>query len=176
MPLTPALDGDLLELGPANVYWDGVCLGYMGEQLAVKVKADAVALTGGQRGNVPINKVVSGGHFQIVVPFKEISISNYAKAMPNAKLVGGGGSGGRLEWRIKVGQKLREIAKELVIIKLVGEEESTDPRDKLVVPLASPADTEVTIPYHPTQQREILATFEAWPDSDGLWAYQGTAP
>jgi len=172
---TPTLDGDLLELGPADVYWNNLFLGYMGEQLAVKVKADAVPLTGGQRGNVPINKVVSGGHFQIVVPFKEISAEHYAIAMPNAKLTTGVASGARLEWRIKVGQKLRDLAKQMDIIKLIGETESTDPMDHTVIPLCSPVDTEVVIPYHPTQQREILGTFEAWPDSTGLWAYAGAA-
>lgn len=171
------LDATLLEVGPANVYWDGVLLGYMGEELAVTVATEATPLTGAQTGTIPQDKVISGGSFRITVPFKEISLENFARAIPSAVLLTGATSGKRLEFRARVGQSLRALAKPMQIRKIVGGVESTATRDHLTIPLASPVDAEVTIPFHPTEQRVIVATFEAWPDptQNNRWAYWGDA-
>lgn len=171
MPLNSAL----LEVGPANVYYDGVLLGFMGEELAVTIATEATPLTGAQTGTIPQDKVVSGGSFRITVPFKEISLENFARAIPNAVLITGATSGQRLEFRSRVGQSLRALAKPLQIKKILGGVESTQTRDHLTIPLASPVDGEVTIPFHPTEQRVITATFEAWPDpnQNHRWAYWG---
>jgi hypothetical protein len=169
-PLTGTVDANLLELGPANVYFDSVHLGFLGDDLGVTVAAEAQPLTGAQTGTIPQDKVVTGGSFRITVPLKEISMGNFARAFPNAVLTSGGATG-RLDFQSRVGLSMRSLAKEMQIIKIKGGVESTIARDKLIIPLCSPVDAEVTIPYSPTEQRVITASFEAWPDSTGRWAY-----
>lgn len=167
------LDASLLEVGPANVYYDNVLLGFMGDDLAVTIATEATPLTGAQTGSIPQDKVVSGGSFRVTVPFKEISLQNFARAIPNAILVTGATSGTRVDFVSQVGKSMRALAKKLEIRKFRGGSESTDPKDFLVIPFASPVDGEVTIPFHPTEQRVITATFEAWPDASGRWAFAG---
>ena len=177
MPLTGTLDASLLQMGPANVYFDSVLLGYMGEQLAVTIETTVTPLTGAQAGSSPLDKVVTGGRVHVTVPLKEISLSHMATGILNAVLVSGATSGVRLDIKNRVGLSARSLAKELRIIKLVGSGsgfgESTDPADVIVIPLCSPADSNVVIPFTPTTQREIAVTFEAWPDANGRWAYMG---
>lgn len=166
------LDATLLEVGPANVYFEGVLLGFMGEDLAVTIATSATPLTGAQTGDIPQDKVVSGGSFRVTVPFKEISLANISKAIPNAVLVTAGTTG-RIDFKSRVGQSLRTLARELKIIKFRDGVESVLGKDRLVIPLASPVDAEVVIPFSPTTQRVIVATFEAWPDVNGRWAFMG---
>lgn len=170
------LDATLLECGPANVYFDGVLLGYMGEALQVSIGTEATPLTGAQTGNVAHNKVVSGGHFRVTVPFKEVSAKNISLGVANSVFV----SSGSLIFKVRAGRPMRQDAKVMTIVKLVGGDEgfgeSTLPEDTLTIPECSPVDSEVVIPFHPTEQRVIAATFEAWPDENGVWAYFGAAP
>jgi len=172
------LNSTLLEMGPANVYFDGVLLGYMGDALAVSIETTVTPLTGAQAGSSPLDKVVTGGRVSVSVPLKEISLSNMATGILNAVLVSGATSGVRLDIKNRVGLSARSLAKVLKIVKLIGSgsgfNESTDPADTIVMPEASPADSVVTIPFAPTTQREIVVTFECWPnDVSGRWAYMG---
>lgn len=167
------LDPTALELGPANVSFDSVFLGFLGDDLAINMTTEAVPLTGAQTGTVPQDKVVTGGTFQVVVPFKEISLANINKAFPNSDIFVLGGT--KVEFRPKVGLGLRSIAKELKVIKVIGSDESTDPADIFVIPIAAAVDAEVSLPFSPTEQRVFSATFEAWPDPalDNRWAFTG---
>lgn len=177
--LTGTLDATLLQMGPGNVYYNGKLLGYMGDQLAVTIETTVTPLTGAQAGSSPLDKVVTGGRVHVAVPLKEINLRHMATGVLNAILVTGATSGMRLDIKNRVGLSARSLAKELRIIKLVGTgsgfNESTDPADTIVMPLASPADSQVVIPFAPTTQREITVTFECWPDSTtGRWAYMGS--
>lgn len=183
-----SINTNLLELGPANVYidedGDGVAelfLGAMGDELAITMATEAVALTAAQTGTVPQAKVVTGGSFRVTIPFKEIKKENFSRAFPNANFVEGGG-GSRVDFVPQVGLNLRTIAKKMKIVKVFGLVESTDPDDIFTIPLASPADTEVVVPFSPTEQRVITATFEAWPQVEAdpphgfvqnRWAFLG---
>lgn len=183
-----SINANLLELGPANVYYDengdGVpelFLGAMGDELAVTMATEASPLTAAQTGTVPQAKVVTGGSFKVTIPFKEIALRNFQRAFPNATYTSGVG-GERVDFLPRVGLNLRTIAKKMKIVKLLGGTESTDPNDIMIIPLAAPADTEVVIPFSPTEQRMITATFEAWPQSVAVppfgfvanrWAFMG---
>lgn len=170
------LDANLLEAGPANVYFDGELLGYMGDQLAVAIETNVVPLTGAQAGVSPINKVVSGGRVSVTVPLKEMSLSHIASGVLNAVLTTGATSGERLDIKNRVGLLARSLAKELLIKKIIGGNESALPKDWIVIPEASPAESQVSIPFSPTEQRVVTVTFEAWPDeTTGVWAYMGDA-
>jgi len=165
-------------MGPANVYYDSKHLGYMGDSLAVTIETTVTPLTGAQAGSSPLDKVVTGGRVHVTIPLKEISLERMAGGILNAVLVTGVTSGSRVDIKNRVGLSARAQAKELRIIKLVGTGsgfgESTDPADWIIIPLASPADSNVVIPFAPTTQREMAITFEAWPnDVSGRWAYMG---
>jgi len=178
MPLTGNLDSSLLRLGPANVYFDSKHLGYMGDALAVTIETTVTPLLGVQAGTSPLDKVVTGGRVHVAIPIREISLARVASGVLNANLVTGVTSGERLDIKNRVGLSARSLAKELRIIRLIGSGagfgESTDPKDIIVIPLASPAESAVNLPFNLNQQ-EVVVTFEAWPnDVSGRWAYIGT--
>ncbi len=169
------LDATKLEIGPANVYLDegsgDVLLGYMGEDLTVHMVTTAAPLTGAQKGDVPLDKVVTGGSFRVTVPFKEISLETLARAYPNSVLTA---DKSRIDFKPRVGLSLRSLGKKLTIKKIVGGVESALKKDILIIPEATAVDAEVTFTYHPTTQRVINASFEAWPDDvTGRWGYMG---
>lgn len=179
MAFTGVLDPLQLEVGPANVFLfnpdtsDDEFLGFMGDDLIITVATEAVALTGAQTGTVPQDKVVVGGSFMITIPFKEITIERFSQGIPNTDRFILGGE--KVEFRPKVGLSLRGIAQKMTIKKLIGGVESTLPEDIFVIPLAAAVDAEVTVPFSPTEQRIINATFEAWPDPafGNRWAFVG---
>lgn len=168
-----------LELGPANAFvrdpisGDDLILGFMGEDMSITISTEAAPLTGAQRGNVPLDKVIIGGFFRIVLPLKEISLENLARGIPNAELFTVGGT--KVEFRPRVGQSLRALATRLTIVKIIGGIQSTLPEDTFIIPLAAAVDAEVVLPFSPVEQRVILATFEAFTDESlgGRWAFVG---
>jgi hypothetical protein len=168
-----------LELGPANVFLrdpisgDDLILGFMGEDMAITISTEAADLTGAQRGNVPLDKVVIGGFFRITIPFKEITLENFQRAIPNAEIFTTGGT--KVEFRPRVGLSLRSIATRMTIIKIIGGIQSTLTEDTFIIPLAAAADAEVSFPFSPTEQRVILANFEAFTDETlgGRWGFVG---
>jgi len=173
MPLTGTVDRTKLQMGPANVYFDSVHLGYMDDSLEIEIAVTASPLTGAQAGTSPLDKVVTGGSVMVKVPLKELSLSKMATGLLNSGLVSGL-SGTRLDFKNKVGLSARGLAKELRIVSLVGGVETTDTSKIYVIPQASPADSAVKIPFSPTQQRVVEISFEAWPsDATGRWMYLG---
>lgn len=151
-------------------------VGFLDVGLLVTIGTNAIVLTGAQTGDIPQGKVISGGSFRVTVPFKEISLENLQRGIPNALLYDDGAGERRVEFVSQVGQSMRDLAVKLEIRKIIGGAESTDPEDILVIPEISPVDGEVSLPFHPTEQRVITAQFEAWPDANGVWAYLGSGP
>ena len=188
---TGVLDATKLELGPANVYLSSVLsdslsppgtgdatmehLGFMGDDMQIAVAAEAIALTGAQTGTTPLSKVISGGSFKVTLPFKEITLRNFARAFPNAVRFTVGGE--RVEFRPLLGLNMRTNARKMIIKKVTGGVESTFTKDHFVIPFCSPVEAEVVIPFSPTEQRVIAATFEAWLDENqnNRWAFVGDA-
>lgn len=188
---TGQLDATTLELGPANVYLSSVLsdslsppgtgdatmehLGFMGDDMQIAVSAEAVPLTGAQTGTTPLSKVIVGGTFRVTLPFKEITLDNFARAFPNAVQFTTGGE--KVEFRVRAGLNMRTNARKMIIKKVIGGVESTLTKDHFVIPFAAPVEAEVVIPFSPTEQRVIAATFEAWPDqnNNNRWAFVGDA-
>jgi len=191
MPLaTPVYHFEDLELGPANVYWGDPAgtgpdaerfLGVMGDTLALHMATTTSPLTGAQFGDIALNKIVTGGSFTIVVPFKEINLDNIAMAFANSEQYTATGppAGDGVVFKPRVGKDLRSLAKPMRIVKFaLGGDESTDPEDTFIFYLASPTDADVTLTFAPTEQRVMEANFECWPDAahDNAWGYCGVAP
>jgi hypothetical protein len=152
----------------------------MGDDLAMTMATTTSPLTGAQFGDIPLNKVVTGGSFQFTIPFKEINLDNISLAFGNSIRYGTAPAGGVL-FAPRVGKDLRALARPLRIVKLTGVagDESTEPEDTFIFYLVSPTDAEVTLTFAPTEQRVLSGTFEAWPDStkeNNPWGYVGEAP
>lgn len=168
------LDSTKLQMGPANVYFDDVHLGYLGEDLSIEIASEVSPLTGAQAGTSPLDKVVTGGSVRITLPLKQITPELMATGILNAVLVTGAVSGTRVDITNRVGLSARSLAKRLEIRSILGGIETVDPAFIYVCPEASPADSTVTIPFSPTEQRVIEVTFEVWPNaSTGRWMYLG---
>jgi hypothetical protein len=150
-------------------------VGALGDDLQVTIATEAQVLTAAQTGTMPQGKVISGGRLQIAVPFKEITLENFQRAIPNAVLFDdkAGTPKKRVEFVSRVGLSMRDLAQKMEIRKITAGVESTAPADILVLNEVSPVEGEVLIPYSPTDQRVITATFEAWPDSRGLYGSFG---
>jgi len=173
MALTGTVDRTKLQMGPANVYFDSVHLGYLSDALEVEIATTASGLTGAQAGTADLDKIVTGGKVSVKVPLKELSLTKMATGLLNSGLVSGI-SGSRLDFKNKVGLSARDQAKELRIVSLVGGVETTDTTKIYVIPYASPSDSAVKIPFSPTAQRIVEIMFDAWPsDATGRWMYLG---
>ena len=151
-------------------------VGALGEGLQVVIATETSPLTAAQSGNLSQDEVVSGGRFEITVPFKEITMQNLERAIPGAYISSNGDDPPvrTLEFYVSVGASMRARATRLEIRPLIGGNETADPEEILVVYEASPSGSEVTLAYHPTDQREIAATFRGWPSSTGLFGAYGS--
>lgn len=148
--------------------------GFVDVDTAWRARTEAVPLTAAQFGTIPIDKVISGGSFVFTLPFKQINLENLQRAIPNAVLLRGAGALQRLDFVARVGQSMRALAFKMEIRKFRAGGESARPQDIVVIPEVSPVDGEVLHAYHPTTQRVITGTFEAWPDTlSGRWAFGG---
>ena len=150
-------------------------IGFVGESVAYQVTTEVGNLTGAQTGNVAQDKVVIGGMVRVVVPFKEISLDNFQRGIPLARLVeNSDASKRRVDFGVSVGLSLRSIAVKMLLAKIKGGFESALPADQIVIPEISPAEGEVNFPFAPTAQREIATNWYAWPNADtGRWAFTG---
>lgn len=150
-------------------------VGFVGDAVAYQVATEAAPLTGAQTGTVAQDKVVIGGMVKVVIPFKEISMDNFAFAVPSSRIVANSdGSKRRLDFAVAVGRSMRESALKMTINKIKGGFESTLPADIIVIPEISPAEGEVAFPFAPTTQREIASNWYAWPNGlTGRWAFTG---
>jgi len=148
-------------------------VGALGDDLQIVFATEANVLTAAQTGTFPQGKVISGGSIKIQVPFKEITLENLQRGIPNSVLVDDGNSRLQVQFRNRVGLNMRTLAVKMEIRKIIAGSESTLPSDIVIFTEVSPVDGEVTFPYSPTDQRVITANFEAWPDSAGVWGYFG---
>ncbi len=150
-------------------------IGFVGEGVAYQVTTEAGNLTGAQPGNVAQDKVVIGGQVRVVVPFKEITLDNFQRGIPLARLVeNNDGTKRRIDFSVTVGLSLRSIAVKMMLAKIKGGFESALPQDQIIIPEISPAEGEVNFPFAPTTQREIMSNWYAWPNSTTLrWAFVG---
>lgn len=150
-------------------------VGFLGEGLVYQVTTEVGNLTGAQTGNVAQDKVIIGGMAKVVLPFKEITMDNFKVAVPMTRLVeNADGSRRRLDFAVKVGLSMRSQAMKMSIHKIKGGFESALAEDIIVIPEISPAEGEVSLPYAPTTQREILSNWYAWPhEATGRWVFLG---
>lgn len=151
-----------------------VDVGALGEGLQVVVGTAAQELTAAQTGNVAQDEVVTGGQVTFTVPFKEMVFENFARAIPNARVIEGADGKRRLDFVVRVGESRRQFATRLELRPMIGGVETTDPNEIYIVPLATAVAADVTIPFSPTAQQEMSATFRAWPDANGRWMFKGS--
>lgn len=164
------LDRTALEAGPGRVTFGGTSLGYLGDALMLNIDTQVVDLHGGEAGTTPLDSIVTGGKITVDVPLAEISVTKFATGVLNSTLVGS-----LLTFTNRVGLSARSLQQELRIIKIKSGIPSVDPNDIFIFPFASPAASTVKIPFHPSQQRLIVVTFNIWPDpTTNVWGSVGS--
>lgn len=168
--MVPIYDSDNLQLGPCTIYIGGNSVGIIGD-VTVGMGTGAAPLTGAHMGDVPLDKVITGGHFTFTIQFKEMTLQNFALAFPNCVLSPGKT---HVDFMPRIGLSLRSIAEPITLKQIVGGVETTDPSRIIVAPLASPVEGDIDVGYTPTTQRILTAKFETWPDDiSGRWGYMG---
>ena len=117
-----------------------------------------------------------GGRFELTIPFKEITMENLERAIPGAYISSDGDDPPlrRLDFTVSVGASMRARATKLEIRPIIGGNETADPEEILTIYEASPSGSDVTLAYHPTDQREIVATFRGWPSAAGVFGTYGS--
>ena len=172
------IDQDYAQVNLAGGSDTGVAtdVGYLGDGVAYQISTEVADLTGAQKGNVALDKVVIGGMVRVVIPFKEITLDNFKAGIPLTRLVeNSDASRRRLDFAVTVGLSLRSRSLKMELRKIKGGFESVLPEDRIIIPEISPAEGEVTFPFAPVSQREIMTNWYAWPDdATGRWAFTGT--
>jgi|GEM_PF-2100604 len=151
-----------------------VDVGAMGNELRIVIGTSVTPLTAAQTGDVAQDEVIVGGKVEFTIPFKEIVFDNFARAIPNARVLAGANGLKRLDIVARVGESRRAFAVKMEIRPLIGGVETADPNEIYVIPLATAVAGDVSIPFGPTTQQELPATFRAWPDANGRWMFKGT--
>jgi hypothetical protein len=157
----PDLNPEKLRLAPASVYFDNAHLGYVSFENPIEIEDESkgVELKAGQEGDTPVDIVLTGHSCLVRVPLVEVTPEKLALTIPNSEL-----AGGVVTIKNRIGTRLRAEALELKIVILVAGEESVDPDDIFIFPLATPAPGTITQSFSAQRQQELSLSFRVWPD------------
>jgi hypothetical protein len=164
-------DTTKLHLGPCNVYLKeggaDVNIGYVLDGVTVDIETAVVDLNASQLGTTPADKIVTGVKVSIKVPFAEISLENFKRAIASAATQVD--TVDPLKRKLTVspaaGQSLRAMAKKLTIKPIDGGVETTNKERWIIAPLASPDGSTVAIAFGNGEQQNVEANFYCFPDT-----------
>jgi hypothetical protein len=128
-------DPTKLRLAPAEVFFDGVSLGYLSFETDLEIEDETrgVPLRAAQEGDTPVDIVLTGHSCIVRSAVVEVTPEKLALAVPNAELTG-------------------------------GTVPSADPDDIFTFPFATPAPGTVTRRMNANRQEEFAIAFQIWPD------------
>jgi hypothetical protein len=120
-----------------------------------------------------VSKVVNDRSFKVTVPFSDWKPDNFSRAIPDslAKVASGGKT--LVRFSKSVGLDLSTLGFPSAVVPILNGSETTDPNRIIVFHNLCPSDETLSLKYAATEQRPIMATFEAWPLSDGEIGYIG---
>ncbi len=157
-----------LDLGPCQVLFGdpgneadlGVTFGgvrFVDEVRTTNLQTD-------QYGESPVDAVVTGREVRVECRFADIrgNLELWAKVLPGAQLVGTPPNQ-KLTVKRNVGELDRSVAKRLVLKRIVGDAPSTDKRDWIICPIATPRASP-NLEFDATTQRALDVTFRIYPD------------
>jgi len=160
-----------LELGPTEVNF-GIAgaeadLGRTEGGVRVAFSTDVADLLSDQWGTQPEDQAITGQGARITCPLAEYTMTNLAIAL-NQNLVGGE----LIEGARKVGTKMRDNAKSLLLKKYVNGVVSENPDNWMRFPVAAPVGSP-EIMFGKADQRIVEVEFVAFPDANDILYYIG---
>lgn len=127
-----------------------------------------------QYGDSPIDQVVTGREVRVECKFADIrqNLELWAKVLPGAQLTGTPPNQ-KLTVKRNVGELDRSVAKRLILKRIVGDQPSTDKRDWIICPIATPRASP-NLEFDATTQRALDVTFRVYPDlTTGVYYIMG---
>lgn len=168
------LNPENVKLGPCNVSWDGVALGYTKGGVDVQITTSKRKVTVDQFGESEINEYITGRTCTVRVPLAESDLTMLASVLPGAVLItdGADATKKKIEVPTGVGMSLREIAAKLVLHPT--HLASGNKLEDFTVPLAAPAG-DIEFAFKHDEERIYMVEFVGYPDqeADGLLYVMG---
>jgi hypothetical protein len=120
-----------------------------------------------------VSKVINDRNGKVTVPLSDWKPDNFALAIPDAlaKVVSAGKT--LVRFSKSVGLDLSSLGAPAAVIPIINGAETVDPNRIIVFHNLCPSEETLALKYAATEQRPIMATFEAWALSDGEIGYIG---
>jgi hypothetical protein len=168
----------MLDLGPCQVLFgdpgNEVDLGVTSGGVRFIDEISTQDLTTDQFGESPVDSVVTGRNVRVECKFADIrqNLELWAKVLPGAQLTGTPPNQ-KLTVKRNVGENDRSVAKRLILKRIVGDVPSTDKRDWIICPIATPRASP-SLDFDATTQRALDVTFKIYPDlTTGVYYIMG---
>lgn len=165
---TGAANTQNIRLGPCQVTWGGVDLGYTKGGVEVTVASTTHDTTVDQEGAMPVDRWIMSRTIQVKVPMAETTVDKLAQILATT-----GGSGTSLvSVTTGVGTSLRTSAKPLVLHPI----NKTDASEDFTVPLANTTG-DMQFTYEVDNERIFSVTFDGFHDTTSkvLFTYGATS-
>lgn len=146
------------EVGPCQIKFGGVDLGYTKGGTTFEHKEETVKITYDQTGKNVQNVIGIGGSATLKTALANPSLAQLVDLIPGATIDADG-----MIVKASVGVNKRALAKELILTIMDGELPSTDPDATLVIFVAVPT-FEGNWKFDDSTQRATNVTFDALPD------------
>ncbi|MCK9519136.1 MAG: hypothetical protein WC114_09530 [Smithellaceae bacterium] len=147
------------EVGPVQVKFDGVDLGYTKGGVTFEHKEETVAITYDQTGKNIQNRIGIGGSAVVKLALANPTLAQLEPLVPGATIDADG-----MIVKTSVGvDKRATMAKELILTIMDGDVPSTNPEATLVIFKAIPT-YEGSLKFDDSTQRSHSISFEALPD------------
>lgn len=146
------------EVGPCQIKFGGVDLGYTKGGTTFEHKEETVKITYDQTGKNVQDVIGIGGTATVKTALANPTLAQLEALIPGATIDADG-----MIIKASVGVSKRALAKELILTIMDGESPSTDPDATLVVFVAVPS-YEGSLKFDDSTQRSHSLTFEALPD------------
>ena len=158
------------EVGPCQIKFGGVDLGYTKGGTTFEHKEETVKITYDQTGKNVQDVVGIGGSATVKTALANPTLAQLEVLIPGATIDADG-----MIVKASVGVAKRALAKELILTIMEGDVPSTDPDATLVIFVAVPS-YEGSLKFDDSTQRSHSLTFEALPDDasgnvKGLYRY-----
>lgn len=146
-----------LELGPCQVKFNSVDLGKTMGGVVVKISEDSQDLKSDQAGTAAEDTILTGSVVEVDIPFAEVGFSLLQEVLHQDSI----GAASGVLGESNVGTSLLAAAQELQLVKYSAGIPSTDLKDLVTFPAASPVpNAEIT--YDAENQRVVNTTFKCF--------------
>lgn len=170
-----ASDVSNVKLGPCNVTWGGVNLGYTKGGVEVEITTAKKKIMVDQFGETEVNEYIMGRTVVVRVPLAESDLQLLVQVIPGSTLVTDAVTPTKIKLNIPtgVGTSLRDLAD--VLLLHPTNELTTYKAEDLTIPLAAPSG-DLSFAYRHDEERVFMIEFVGYAENlTGLLAVFGDA-